>query len=96
MKRLLFLVLIAFAISTVVPEEADVELEAFDWKAAWERVKGFLRDAKKWLQDNGLYDPIVNAIKTKGEEAAKKVCEKFNVPTNVCTSIVDWVVKNVF
>ena len=97
MKKLLFLVLIAFAISTVVEqtEDLDVVLEARDWAAEWNKVKDILANAKKWLQDRGLYTPLVNAITNSGKKAAENLCKKYGVPGAVCSSIVSWIAKKI-
>ena len=97
MKKLLFLVLIAFAISTAVErtEDLDATATAIDWAAQWNAVKGFFSNAKQWLLDHNLYWPLVNAITNSGKAAAEKLCKSHGIPGAVCSNIVSWILKNV-
>ena len=97
MKKILFFVLIAIAVSTVVEqtEENDVALEAFNWRDAWNAVKGVVKKAIDWLKEKGLYTPIVNAIKSKGQAYGKSVCESKGVPGDVCSQIVKYILDHV-
>ena len=95
MNKLLFLVLIAFAVATTIDtvDTEDFVLEAFDWKAAWNKVKSVVKSAVNFLKENGLWEPLLDTLKKYGEKAAVVACEKLNVTTSVCTSIVDWLVN---
>ena len=97
MKKLLFLVLIAFAISTAVEnvEDLDVTATKIDWAAQWNAVKGFFTDAKNWLLNHNLYWPLVNAITNAGQKAAEAICDSHGIPGAVCSNIISWILKNV-
>ena len=42
----------------------------------WEKVKNQGAKAKQWLIDHGLWQPIVDALNSQGEWAAKNVCKQ--------------------
>ena len=93
MKKLLFLVLIAIAFCTVIEEkqpEEDIVLQEIDWAGLWDKVKKFTEAAKKWLQEKGLWDPLITLLKTVGREAAMKWCTQ-KIPDFVCSSIIDFI-----
>ena len=97
MRKLLFLALIAIALSTVIEQTAteDVALDAVDWRGLWDKVKNTVAKAKQWLKDNNLYQPLVNAITKSGQGAAKKLCESHGIPGSVCSEIISWILRHV-
>ena len=92
MKKLLFLVLIAIAFCTAIEEKVDEDVVLVDWAELWEKVKYYANAAKKWLQDVGLWDPLVNLLKTKGRQAAMNWCTQ-KIPDFVCSSIIDFILS---
>ena len=94
MKKLLILVLIAIAFCTAIEEKTDDEiiLQGVNWAELWEKVKKYASQAKKWLQDNGLWEPIINLLKTYGREKAVNWCAQ-KIPYAVCSSIVDFILN---
>ena len=92
MKKLLFLILIAITFCTAIEEKVDEDIVLIDWAGLWEKVKGIAGAAKKWLKDNGLWDPLVNLLKTQGRQAAMNWCTQ-KIPDYVCSSIINFVLS---
>ena len=93
MRRLLFLVLLAIAFCTVVEKTEDpVVLQAADIVDVWNQIKRFANQAVDWLKTMGLWDPIVNFLKTTGRSAAIGWCST-KVPAVICSSIVDFILS---
>ena len=97
MKKLLFLVLIAFAISTVVEktEADDVVLKAADVQSEWNHAKQTIAKGKQWLEDRGLYQPLVDAITYQGQQTAEALCKKHGIPGFVCSDIISWILRKI-
>ena len=96
MKKLLYFVLIAVAISTVMEtSESEEVLKAADWAAEWNKVKGAINSGVNWLKEKGLYYPIVNAITSQGQKQAETVCRNYGLPGALCSNIVSWILRNV-
>ena len=77
MRRLLFLVLLAIAFCSLAEEttkDSDVVLQAADLVEIWNKVKNSVRDAIQWLKDVGVYDFLINILKTYGRIAAITAC----------------------
>ena len=93
MRRLLFLVLLAIAFCTVVEKTEDpVVLQAADIVDVWNQIKNLGQQAVDWLKTMGLWDPIVNFLKTSGRKAAISWCST-KVPAVICSSIVDFILS---
>ena len=93
MRRLLFLVLLAIAFCTVVEKTEDpVVLQAADIVDVWNQIKNLGQQAVDWLKTMGLWDPIVNFLKTTGRQAAINWCSS-KVPAVICSSIVDFIIS---
>ena len=97
MKKILFVLLIAIiACSTdFAPEDfEDFELEKFDPKVIvdiWKKVKGVIDKAVKFLKENDLYEPLINAVKKYGSIYANQLCvNKLKIEEDTCKSIVDF------
>ena len=90
MKKLLILVLLAVTFCTAIEEKVDEDIALIDWAGLWEKVKKYVDTAVNWLKDNGLWDPIVNFLKTTGRQAAMNWCTQ-KIPDFVCSSIIDFI-----
>ena len=80
MKKFLAILLIAIvACSSVsVVEEEEYELELPAWlKKGWSKVKEYIKKVIIMLKGSGYWDLIVEYLKTKGKEYAKKFCLKW-------------------
>ena len=97
MKKLLFVLLIAIiACQTLQEVEVEPELEGINWKELWNKVKKAFQDAKNWLQENGLWDPLINVIKEKGRQAGINWCKgRKKIPEDTCISIVNWIIDKI-
>ena len=105
MRKLLVLVLLAVvACSTLEDDLAeykpifdDVSLEGIDLSVLikiWNNVKDCFQKAVDFLKENGLYEPLVNYIRTDGREYALKFCTNKITSKEVCTGIIDWVLSH--
>ena len=89
MKKLLFLVLIAIAVCTVVEEtELDVldldnfdfeNLDAVDWQKLWDKLKGFASLLKKWLKNIGIWDVVVDFLHNKLPGKIEEFCKNKHI-----------------
>ena len=100
MKKILFLVLIAIAVSTVMEpevEDLDVVLQStnFNWREAWDKVKGGFTKAKNWLIEKDLWEPMMKFVKKETPELARKVCNEHNIPGDVCAEIISFLLSHV-
>ena len=81
MKKFLAILLIAIvACSSVsVAEEEEFDFEKLpDWlKNGWSKVKEYVKKVIIMLKGSGYWDLIVDYLKTKGKEYAKKFCLKW-------------------
>ena len=80
MKKFLVILLIAIvACSSVsVVEEEEFDLELPNWlKNGWSKVKEYVKKVIIMLKGSGYWDLIVDYLKTKGKEYAKKFCLKW-------------------
>ena len=100
MKKLLFFVLIAFAICSEIEqfqknelEDLDFNLQGIDIKEIWEKIKKYASKAKEFLQKIGLWDPLISILKTSGRALAITFCESKSIPEIICVSIVDFILK---
>ena len=82
MKKLLFLVLFVLILSSITADAAD----------EWNKVKNVVKDAVKWLKEKGIYDKLLDLLKTAGEKAAIELCSK-KLPKFLCKEIVEWLVN---
>ena len=80
MKKFLAILLIAIvACSSVsVAEEEEFDLKLPEWlKNGWSKVKEYVKKVIIMLKGSGYWDLIVEYLKTKGKEYAKKFCLKW-------------------
>ena len=94
MRRLLFLVLLAIAFCSLAEEnkDSDVVLQAADLADIWNKVKNSVKDAIQWLKDVGVYDFLVNILKTYGRIAAISACST-KLPAVICTAVIDFLLS---
>ena len=95
MRRLLFLVLLAIAFCSLAEEtskDSDVVLQAADLVEIWNKVKNSVRDAIQWLKDVGVYDFLINILKTYGRIAAITACST-KLPAVICTAVIDFLLS---
>ena len=105
MRKLLFLVLIAIAVCTVVEEtELDVldldnfdfeNLDAVDWQKLWDKLKGFASLLKKWLKKIGIWDLVVDYLHNKLPGKIEEFCKNKHIPDGLCLTIVNWIVNHI-
>ena len=105
MRKLLFLVLVAIAVCTVVEEtELDVldldnfdfeNLDAIDWQKVWDKLKGFASLIKKWLKKIGIWDLVVDYLKNKLPDKIEAFCKNKKIPDGLCHTIVNWIVNHI-
>ena len=89
MRKLLFLVLIAIAVCSVVEIKDDVsDLDAVSWSKIWKKAKSVLSKAKNFLKQTGIWAVIKKALGEQGAEYAGKICESLGIPGDVCSSMV--------
>ena len=94
MKKILFVLLIAFVITTTVQEDKE-DLEGW-WKDLWGNFTAFLSkltgEAKKiykWLKDNGYWDIIVSLVKKFAVPAAITACTTYTGASAACSIIIN-------
>ena len=95
MRRLLFLVLLAIAFCSLAEEttkDSDVVLQAADLVEILNKVKNSVRDAIQWLKDVGVYDFLINILKTYGRIAAITACST-KLPAVICTAVIDFLLS---
>ena len=83
MKKIVFILLILVILN-------DFALGA-GIKETWESIKNFYTKAKKWLQDQGLWDPLVQALKDGARDLALRTCKNKCADPTICNDIVNWV-----
>ena len=81
MKKFLAILLIAIVACSNV---SVVEEEEFDL----EKITGTVNQVVAWLKKNGLWDPLMNTLKTAGKIAAFAFCTRY-APANVCSLILN-------
>ena len=81
MKKFLAILLIAIVACSNV---AVIEEEEFDLQGFFSKIK----NAIKWLKDQGLYDTIISSLKTVGKTAAYALCQKF-IKSDTCKLILN-------
>ena len=81
MKKFLAILLIAIVACSNV---SVVEEEEFDL----EKITGTVKEVVAWLKKNGLWDPLMNTLKTAGKVAAFAFCTRY-APANVCSLILN-------
>ena len=99
MKQFLLIALVLLAVISCTslekyePDDLDIVLKGINFKAMWEKVKNNVNLAKNWLKSIGLYDPLVNLIKSVGSYYANNYCTSKSIPSSVCSSIVDFLLN---
>ncbi len=90
MKKLLFVLLIAFAVSTTV------QTEDFDLEGWWQNICGFVAslsgEARKiynWLKSHGYWDQIVSLVKKFAVPAAITACTGATGHPIICSVLVN-------
>ena len=95
MKKLLFLLLIAMAFCSSIEEynldDSEVMLEGINVRKIWNQVKNKASQAKAFLKAIGIYDGLVKVLKTTGKYYGISYCTSKNIPQDICSSIVDFV-----
>ena len=97
MRNLLFLVLIAFVVSSSVQKidlkDLEIILKSVDWEGLWNQVKDNANQAYEWLKRNGIWDVVMDAVKIAGPTAAGAGCQSIGIPAIVCSSIVSFILS---
>ena len=94
MKKLLLVLLIAFAAS------ATVQVETGELQSWWDDIIGgitnFLSKLSKkakeiyqWLVDNGYWQTIINYVKQYGVPAAIDFCAKKTGARDICATVIN-------
>ena len=90
MKKLLFVLLIAFAVSTTV------QTEDFDLEGWWQNICGFVsslsgeaRTIYNWLKSHGYWDKIVDLVKQYAVPAAINACAGWTGQYGICSTIIN-------
>ena len=105
MRKLLVLVLFAVVACSTLEDDLlelqpvfdEVNLEGIDLSVfveLWEKAKTVAKKAVKFLKDNGLYEPLVDLLKTKGKELALNLCVDKLASEETCTGIIDWLLSH--
>ena len=89
MRKLVCIVLIL-----VILNEYSYCAAAAGLKEEWQKVKASIQKAKQWLVDQGLWTPIVNAVKEGGKALGKSVCQKKSKDPSICSDVVNWVIDH--
>ena len=96
-KFLLFVFLLSVVACTTIEEyssdDLEVILQGIDVKTAWNKVKKFAKQARDFLKSIGLWDPLINILKTSGRGYAINYCVSKNIAEAICSSIVDFVLN---
>ena len=83
MRKLIFIFLILLVLN-------DFALGA-GIKETWNSIKNFYTKAKTWLQEQGLWDPIVKALKDGARDLAIRTCKNKCADPTICVDIVNWI-----
>ena len=99
MKKILFIILLTLIICELPSNdnrEFEVTLKGMDYQTIetiWNSIKEYVEKAIQFLKQIGLYDKIIEIIKTYGRPFAIQYCVSFAIPEQVCTSIVDFLLQ---
>lgn len=100
MKKIVLLIIIIVSSNSIkdftLKELNDISLKGLNpeiIKNILKNIKIFYEKAIKFLKDAGLYEPIINLIKTKGKEIGMNYCLSRNISKENCKSIIDWILK---
>ena len=105
MRKLLVLVLFAVVACSTLEDDLlelqpvfdEVSLEGIDLDVfvdLWNKAKTIFQKGVDFLKENGLYDPLVDLLKTKGRELALNLCIDNVASEKTCTSIIDWLLSH--
>ena len=96
MKKFLIILLLALATCSSIEAIEDIEFIDFpDWLVkGFNIIKDYFNKAKKWLQENKLWDPIKEAAEKYGREYGMKACTKF-LSEDPCKKIVDGIINTI-
>ena len=87
----IFLIAIVACAEINIFDQTEVELESkvgdFLKRIAGKAIE-VAKKVKKWLKDNGLWDPLVKMLKSLGKMAAQSFCEKHADPGN-CRDLIN-------
>ena len=90
MKKLLFVLLIAFAVSTTV------QTEDFDLEGWWQNICGFVAslsgEARKiynWLKSHGYWDKILSTALSGQAFAAINLCTGYTGQDSLCSGLIN-------
>ena len=94
MKKLLLVLLIAFAATATVKVETE-ELQSW-WDDIWGGITNFLSKLSKkakeiyqWLVDNGYWQQIIDYVKKYGVPAAIEFCAKKTGARDICATVIN-------
>ena len=100
MKKILFLVLLTLIICELPNndnnKEVEVILKGIDYQTIetiWNSIKEYVEKAVQFLKQIGLYDKIIEILKTYGRQFGINYCTSFAIPEPVCTSIIDFLLQ---
>ena len=99
MKKIIFIVLLTIIICQFPINDNknfEVILKGLDYQTIetiWNSIKEYVEKAIQFLKQIGLYDKIIEIIKTYGRPLAIQYCTSFAIPEPVCASIVDFLLQ---
>ena len=99
MKKILFIVLLTLIIcefNSKDNKELEVILKEIDIQSIeniWNSIKEYVEKAIQFLKQIGLYEKIIEIIKTYGRTIAIQYCTSLLIPEPVCTSIIDFLLQ---
>ncbi len=98
-KLIIFSIIICISCSfAMANEDEDIEvlLKGFDFsiiEKIWNSVKDYVEKAVAFLKEIGLYDKLIELLEKYGKPYVTQYCTSFKIPENVCTSIIDFLLK---
>ena len=94
MKKILFLVILAIALSATIDElnEDGIKdlIKKIPFKKIWDNIKKHTKKAIAFLKQIGIYDNLIELLRTVEEYYGMKYCLSKNIPEVVCTSIIEF------
>ena len=60
-------------------------------KETWESIKHFYERARTWLEQQGLWQPLVNALKDGARDLALNICKNKCADPTICKDVVNWI-----
>ncbi len=87
MRKFLVILFIAFIACAEVAEISDAE-QKIRIKNVFKKIRDLVKKAKDWLKKVGVYDQVVELIKTAGKYAGKALCKKIT-KSDLCDTYID-------